>query len=66
MTDIGLIIAFIFGCLTIYYTLRDYRKGKITKKNYLSIEKLPSKRKSNGLKKLSPCWNSNVGIMTPL
>ena len=34
-------------------------------KNYLSIEKLPSKRKSNSLKKLSPCWNSNVGIMTP-
>ena len=39
MTDIGLIIAFIFGCLTIYYTLRDYRKGKITKKNYIKSKK---------------------------
>ncbi len=36
------------------------------RKDYLSIEKLPSKRKLNSLKKLSPCWNSNVGIMTPL
>ena len=28
----------------------------------MSIERLPSKRKSNSLKKLLPCWNSNAGI----
>ena len=42
MTDIGLIIAFIFRCLTIYYTLSDYRKGKITKKNYVIVTILES------------------------
>lgn len=42
MIDIGLVIAFIFGCLTIYYTLKDYRNGKIEHKNYIIITVLES------------------------
>lgn len=37
MIDIGLFMAFIFGCLTIYYTLKDYRNGKITQTNYVIV-----------------------------
>ena len=42
MIDIGLVIAFIFGCLTIYYTLKDYRNDRITKKNYVIVTILES------------------------
>ena len=40
--DIGLVIAFIFGCLTIYYTLKDYKSKRITRKNCLIATALES------------------------
>ena len=42
MKDIGLAIAFIFGCLTIYYTSKDYKSEKITRKNYVIATVLES------------------------
>ena len=42
MMDIGLVIAFIFGCLTIYYTSKYYKNGKIIIKNYIIATVLES------------------------